>query len=206
MMNKKIYKYLFMIISILFLLSTEKKIYAIPNESEVNAGPIRILYDTIGHYALNYVGNTNHYDYWDAEGKRKLVSKNYKDCLDIVSENNSSAKISKSNNSSRIIKAYLVWESRSQNAWNSKIQFITPSQQIFNISSQIACKDSRTNYAGEEYVGVYTMVTDVTDIVCSNYGGYGTYTVANIPVWNGAGNGVSCGGESVASWQLVVVE
>lgn len=206
MRNVKNFKYLFMIISILLILSIGQIIYAAPNESEVNAGPIRILYDTIGHYALNYTGNTNQYDYWDEKGTSRLVHKNYKDRLDIVSENNSSAEIGKSNNSSRIVKAYLVWESRSKNALKTEIQFVTPSQQIFNISSQIACKDIRTNHAGEEYVGVYTMATDVTDIVCSNYGGYGVYTVANIPVWNGAKDGVACGGESVASWQLIVVE
>ncbi len=195
-----------MIVSVLLILSTGKMIHAIPNELDVNTGPVRMLYDVIGHYALNYTGNTNHYDYWNTNGTGKLVSRNYNDRSDIVSENNSSALIAKSNDNSKIVKAYLVWESRSQEALKKEIQLVTPSQQIFNISSQIACKDVRMNDAGEEYVGVYTMATDVTSIICSDYGGYGTYTVANIPIWNGAGDGVACGGESVASWQLIVVE
>ena len=86
---------------------------------------------------------------------------------------------------------------------------IAPSNVYWNVSAKDGwvTQDTRTNASGEEYVGVYTMAADVTSVVCSEYGGYGTYTVANIPVWNGVQSGeVVCGGESVASWQLIVVE
>lgn len=198
-------KYLLGFLGLLVVLSAGEWMLAAPTVSSINGGPVKLIYDYIGHYELNYTGNTNNYDYWNDSGTSKLVSKTYKDRSDIAS-NNSSATISKADSKSKIVKAYLIWETRSEKGVTDPITLITPNNYGVQIPAQMACKDTRTNNAGQEYVGVYTMATDVTSIVCGPNGGYGTYTVANIPIWDGAGDGIACGGESVASWQLVVVE
>ena len=194
-----------LILFIAFIL-TGKEVSAEENSFEYDGGPIKIIYDFLGHYSLNYTGNTNHYDYWNANGTTKIVSRNYKDRSDISSANNSSASVNPTDDVSTVKKAYLIWESRAENAPTEEIGVITPTGVRKKVVAQWVCQDTRTNAIGEEYVGVYTMVTDVTEIVCSEYGGYGTYTVVNIPVWEGTRDGVTCGGESVASWQLVIVE
>ena len=178
-------------------------------EEQYSGGAVKVIYDYIGHYALNYTGNTNHYDYWSANGTNKLVSNNYKDRADIPSSNNSSASINPTDDKSEIKYAFLLWQSRSEKAPTKAVGFITPNGTMKTVSADRdkICQDTRINARDESYVGVYTMVADVTSIVCSEAGGYGTYTVANIPVWDGVQSGeVVCGGESVASWQLVVVE
>lgn len=207
-MRKNIYSCIVGVFVLLLLFSLTEKMEAAPSVSEINGGPVRLIYDMIGHYELNYIGNTNNYDYWNSSGTSKIVSKKYKDRTDlpIATENNSTAVIRKTDSKSKIVKAFLIWETRSEKGITQSINFLTPNNSINSIIAQYACKDIRTNDAGQEYSAVYTMAADVTNIVCSANGGYGMYTVADIPVWSGAGNGVSCGGESVASWQLVVVE
>ena len=204
----KKWKWLFYTVIMLFFTCSYTSVTKAENRgSNYNGGPIRIIYDAIGHYALNYTGNTNHYDYWNTNGTSKRVNRNYKDRTDISTLNNSTAVINKTDSQSAIKKAYLIWQSRAENAPIEPVVFITPNNSIKGVIAEDVCQDVRTNGAGQEYVGVYTMVADVTSIVCSENGGYGTYTVANIPVWDGVQSGeVSCGGESVASWQLVVVE
>ncbi len=191
---------------LLMAFAVTERMEAAPNISEITSGPIKLIYDYIGHYELNYTGNTNNYDYWNSSGTSRIVSKNYKDRTDIATDNNSSATISKTDSKSKIVKAYLIWETRAEEGTTIPIVFITPNDKKIAVTAAYACKDTRTNNAGQEYSAVYTMATDVTSIVCGSNGGYGTYTVANIPVWEGARSGVTCGGESVASWQLVVVE
>lgn len=194
------------VIGILWIV-VDKTVFADASTETYTGGPIKVVYDYIGHYALNYTGNTNHYDYWNATGTSKLVSRNYKDRTDFSSNNNSSAMISQTDSSSTIKHAFLIWQSRAESAATTQIGFITPTGAKGTCVAEAACKDSRTNANGEEYSVVYTMVADVTDVVCSENGGYGTYTVANIPVWDGVQEGeVVCGGESVASWQLIIVE
>ena len=180
---------------------------SIVNAKEYDGGPIKVIYDFIGHYSLNYTGNTNHYDYWNANGTNRLVNCNYIDRTDIPSSNNSVATIAPTDSESTMKAAYLIWQSRSEAAPLNTIGIVTPTGEKRSIIAKWICQDIRNNASGEEYVGVYTMCAEVTDLVCSEYGGYGTYTVANIPVWDGVQEGeVVCGGESVASWQLVVVE
>lgn len=203
---KKKYRWLAGLFVLLMAFAVTERMEAASNISEINSGPIKLIYDYIGHYELNYTGSTNNYDYWNSSGTSKIVSKNYKDRTDIATDNNSSATVSKTDSKSKIVKAFLIWETRAEEGTTIPIVFITPNDKKIAVTAAYACKDTRTNNAGQEYSAVYTMATDVTSIVCGENGGYGTYTVANIPVWDGAGSGAACGGESVASWQLVVVE
>ena len=100
-------RYLFGIVIVLIAFVMSGNI--VSAEEEYSGGPVKVIYDYIGHYSLNYTGNTNHYDYWNANGTSKLVSRNYKDRTDISTNNNSSAKISKTDSQSTIKKAYLIW-------------------------------------------------------------------------------------------------
>lgn len=204
-LGSKICKCLAGLLVLLFAFIITDMVKAVPSVSQINGGPIKLIYDYIGHYELNYTGNTNNYDYWDASGTSKLVTRTYRDRTDIA-QNNSSATISKTDSNSKIVKAYLIWETRSENGVSDSVLLVTPNNSGKYITADVACKDTRTNASGQKYTAVYTMAAEVTDLVTSTNGGYGTYTVANIPVWEGASGGVACGGESVASWQLVVVE
>ena len=137
------------------------------------------------------------------------MSRNYKDRTDIPGTNNSTAVINPTDNECKIKAAYLFWQSRSEDAPATPIGMISPTGKIktYMADPSRICKDIRFNGEGEEYTAIYTMVAEVTDFVCSDENGYGAYTVANIPVWDGVQTGeVTCGGESVASWQLIVVE
>lgn len=211
-MTEKLYKFKGWMILLIFLLAfvvCDANVDAKENIIEYDGGAKKIIYDVLGHYSLNYTGNTNHYDYWDASGTKKLVSRNYIDRADIAGINNSSASINPTDSKSSIKKAYLIWQSRSEEAPTESIGFVTPTGFKTEICAQKewVCQDSRINAYGEKYTCVYTMCAEVTDIVCGDKGGYGTYTIANIPVWDGVQDGeVVCGGESVASWQLVIVE
>lgn len=198
-------KYLICALSALIVTMTGSAISAVSGASAASGEPIRLAYDLIGHYALNYTGNTNSYQYWDESGTKKLVDNVYKDRSDIP-VNNSSATLTASDSKSMIKRAYLVWETRAEEGITKPVVFYTPSGASRSVRADMSCKDTRTNSSGQTYSAVYTMAADVTSIVNSQYGGYGTYTVANIPVWPGASGGVACGGESVASWQLVVIE
>lgn len=207
MKKKRNSKCLFFLGALVFLTAAMAgNVFASSTETNDTSEPIRLIYDFIGRYSLNFIGNTNHYALWDESGKGQLLSRNYKDRKDLDSKNNSTAVLSPTNDSSKIKKAYLIWETRSKQGSVSTIQLYTPSDLKVEVPAQIVCRDIRKNAAGEEYTGVYCMAADVTSIICSSYGGYGSYTVADIPVWEGALDGVACGGESVASWQLVIVE
>ena len=125
---------------------------------EYDGGAIKVIYDFIGHYSLNYTGNTNHYDYWNANGTSKLVSKNYKDRTEVPGTNNSTATISKTDNQSTIKYAVLIWQSRSESAPTASIGIVSPTGKTKTYMADWVCQDTRTNANGEEYVGVYTMV------------------------------------------------
>ncbi len=170
--------------------------------------PVNLLYNFMGRYEFNYTGNTNHFDSWWTGSEQKIVSLNYKDRVDIASENNSTGKLIPRASDARIARAFLIWETRTSRGVNTPIQLYTPDNMWYDIFAQYACVDTRTDPGNAwSYHSMYCMAADITEVVKN--AGYGNYTVANIPVWQGLeeGDGTEgTGGESVASWQLLIVE
>ena len=74
--KKKIGTCLVGLFALLLAFAGTERMEAAPNPSELNGGPVKLIYDYIGHYELNYTGNTNNYDYWNSSGTSKIVSKN----------------------------------------------------------------------------------------------------------------------------------
>lgn len=170
-------------------------------------GAVRLLNDYKGRYKLNFTGNTNHFDQWDDDSEELYVTRNFKDRSDIPSENNSTGMLTRGAEDARIAKAFLIWETRASSGVNTPVYLYAPNNTRHSIPAQAACVDTRTDPSGSwSYNSLYCMAADVTDIVQS--AGYGAYTVANIPVWQKTAGAVdyNTGGESIASWQLIIVE
>lgn len=161
----------------------------------------------IGRYRLNYTGNTNHYANWNTNGTY-YYGQNY--VYDDVGGwgNSSTAKLDASTTKSKIKYAYLVWETRAPEGASAPIAFLTPKGGQWIMPTYVV-NDWRDSGNGSwAYSTMYCMATDVTAIVQN--AGYGNYSVCNIPRWDANkykdGNGVTPGGESPGSWQLIVVE
>lgn len=154
-----------------------------------------LLDSVVGRYNLNYTGNTN------AFSKRMDgISYVYQDVPGW--SNSSSATLTHTAGASRIKYAFLVWEVfiGAPNPQDS-IYLKTPNGATYRKSPDYVVSDWRSaadNPPSWAYSTMYCMAADVTSIVQS--AGYGTYSVCNIPYK------ASEGGESSASWQLVVVE
>lgn len=154
-----------------------------------------LLDSAVGRYNLNYTGNTNAFS--KAMDGIKYV---YRDVPGW--SNSSSATLTRTPGASRIKYAFLVWEVfiGAPNPQDS-IYLKTPNGATYRKSPDYAVNDWRSaadNPPSWAYSTMYCMAADVTTIVQN--AGYGTYSVCNIPY------GESQGGESSASWQLVVVE
>lgn len=163
----------------------------------------KLLINTaIGRYKLNYTGNTNHYAFWNGETGREIVNNIYNDAG--IGMNSSTATLTKTSGASGIVKAFLVWETRAPEGTSQAIGFITPSGGRYSIAPAYAINDWRVvgNNPGQK--SMYCMAAEVTTYV--QQGGYGAYTVCNIPRWYWGENGDTGGGESPGSWQLIVVE
>lgn len=164
-----------------------------------------LISSVVGRYQLNYTGNTNHYATWNTEGEPlgNVIYNDFGKYLD-----SSTANLSPSSGASKIKSAFLVWETRAPEGARSKIRFVTPKGENYNISPTYAINDWRDSGNGSwAYSTMYCMATDVTAIVQN--AGYGNYTVANIPRWvptSTDSSGKYPGGESPGSWQLIVVE
>lgn len=180
--------------------------------ADTKSGTERTLIDNVvGRYRLTYIGNTNHYANWNTNGTF-YYGQNYiynDPKYNNVYTDSSTAKLSKSKNGSRIKYAYLVWETRAPEGVTTKIGFITPNGKKLAILPQYAVNDWRDSGNGSwAYSTMYCMATDVTEIVRN--AGYGDYSVCNIPRWDANnykdGNGITPGGESPGSWQLIIVE
>lgn len=154
-----------------------------------------LLDSVVGRYKLNYTGNTN------AFSKRMDgISYTYNDAGNWG--NSSSATLTPTSGASGIKYAFLVWEVfiGAPNPTNPVV-LISPDGRVRNIPAQYAVNDWRSaadNPPSWAYSTMYCMAANVTGIVQD--AGYGTYSVCNIPYSE------SQGGESSASWQLVVVE
>lgn len=162
---------------------------------------VQLLDEYVGRYKLSYTGNTNHFASWNNFGTAPVGNANY--IYNDVSGNvnSSTAILSRTTGANGIKYAFLVWETRSPRGATDPVGFIMPDGQKTLIFPTYAINDWRDSGNGSwAYQTMYCMATDVTSIV--QRAGYGSYTVCNIPRYNG-GTG---GGESPGSWQLIVVE
>ena len=166
---------------------------------------------TVGRYALNYTGNINVYS---------SPSPGYDDesyCSQTLPgwSNSSMATLHGDNNTTHIVKAYLIWETRKRyNKDDSNANHVTfimhDGRSGANIYPDWVYVDDRSSryVSGWEQSRprIYCNVADVTTIV-KTYG-YGDYYVANIPVCRASDlwEQDTGGGGTPTGWQLIVVE
>ena len=165
---------------------------------------------TVGRYALNYTGNINVYS---------SPSPGYDDesyCSQTLPgwSNSSMATLQGDNNTTHIVKAYLIWETRkryNKDDYNANhVRFIMRDGNGANIYPNWVYVDDRSSryVSGWEQSRprIYCNVADVTTIV-KTYG-YGDYYVANIPVCRASDlwEQDTGGGGTPTGWQLIVVE
>ena len=172
-------------------------------------GSFMLLNGLVGQYKLNYTGNTNHYASWENATGRTHVNHVYNESpWGPQGANCSSATLQNTNGASRIVKAYLVWETRAKVPHGSVyfLRYKNGAPSGASVASQYAVNDIR-DVGGNIYRSMYVMAADVTDFVATaDNNGYGTYAVANIPQFQFGDGGDRGGGEAPGSWQLVVVE
>ena len=165
---------------------------------------------TVGRYALNYTGNINVYSS-PSPGNDDVSY-----CCQTLPgwPNSSMGTLYGDNNTTKVVKAYLIWETRKRyNQYDEKanhVRFIMRDGNGMNIYPDRVYVDDRSS----QYVSgweqprprVYCNVADVTNIV-QTYG-YGDYYVANIPVCRASDlwEQDTGGGGTPTGWQLIVVE
>ena len=165
----------------------------------------------IGRYSLNYTGNINVYSSPspgnDDESYRSQTLPGW--------SNSSMGTLYGDNNTTKVVKAYLIWETRKRynkddNNANHVTFIMHDGRSGINIYPDRVYVDDRSS----QYVSgweqprprVYCNVADVTNIV-QTYG-YGDYYVANIPVCSASDlwEQDTGGGGTPTGWQLIVVE
>ena len=165
----------------------------------------------VGRYGLNYTGNINVYSS-PSPGSDDI---SYRSQTLPVWSNSSMGTLYGDNNTTKVVKAYLIWETRKRydrydNNANHVSFIMRDGRTRWNIYPDRVYVDDRSS----QYVSgweqprprVYCNVADVTNIV-QTYG-YGDYYVANIPVclasdlWEQD----TGGGGTPTGWQLIVVE
>ena len=166
---------------------------------------------TVGRYALNYTGNINVYS--SPSSRNDDISY----CSQILPgwSNSSMGTLCGDNNSTKVVKAYLIWETRKRyNQYDENtnhVCFITHDARTYwNIYPDRVFVDDRSS----QYVSgweqsrprIYCNVADVTTIVRTY--GYGNYYVANIPVCHASDlwEQDTGGGGTPTGWQLIVIE
>ena len=176
--------------------------------------PLELSGTLIGKYQINYTGNLNYFNAATpsyelsgknrtfAEEKKRLADEGHVNVLKGY-ENSSTSKLSNSyGGNGKIAKAYLVWESRSSSA--GTVTFLTPDGKEHTVKANKKYHDLRP---GDGNLGdkgdvpcMYSYAKDVTNLVKSKP--YGKYSVCDIKEWTYDGHG----GESMCTWQVVVVE
>lgn len=165
---------------------------------------------TVGRYGLNYTGNINVYSS-PSTGNDDI---SYLSQTLPVWSNSSMGTLYGDNNTTHIVKAYLIWETRkryNKDDYNANhVRFIMRDGNGANIYPNWVYVDDRSSryVSGWEQSRprIYCNVADVTNIVRAY--GYGDYYVANIPVclasdlWEQD----TGGGGTPTGWQLIVVE
>ena len=167
-------------------------------------------YTTVGRYGLNYTGNINVYSS-PSSGNDDI---SYLSQTLPVWSNSSMGTLYGDNNTTHIVKAYLIWETRkryNKDDYNANhVRFIMRDGNGANIYPNWVYVDDRSSryVSGWEQSRprIYCNVADVTTIV-KTYG-YGDYYVANIPVCRATDlwEQDTGGGGTPTGWQLIVVE
>ena len=165
---------------------------------------------TVGRYGLNYTGNINVYSS-PSSGNDDI---SYLSQTLPVWSNSSMGTLYGDNNTTHIVKAYLIWETRkryNKDDYNANhVRFIMRDGNGANIYPNWVYVDDRSSryVSGWEQSRprIYCNVADVTTIV-KTYG-YGDYYVANIPVCRATDlwEQDTGGGGTPTGWQLIVVE
>ena len=166
---------------------------------------------TVGRYALNYTGNINVY----SSPSPRYDDESYCSQTLLGWSNSSMATLHGDNNTTHIVKAYLIWETRKRyNKDDSNANHVTfimhDGRSGANIYPDWVYVDDRSSryVSGWEQSRprIYCNVADVTTIV-KTYG-YGDYYVANIPVCRASDlwEQDTGGGGTPTGWQLIVVE
>ena len=166
---------------------------------------------TVGRYALNYTGNINVY----SSPSPRYDDESYCSQTLLGWSNSSMATLHGDNNTTHIVKAYLIWETRKRyNKDDSNANHVTfimhDGRSGANIYPDWVYVDDRSSryVSGWEQSRprIYCNVADVTTIV-KTYG-YGDYYVANIPVCRATDlwEQDTGGGGTPTGWQLIVVE
>ena len=166
---------------------------------------------TVGRYALNYTGNINVYSS-PSPGNDDVT---YRSQTLRGWSNSSMGTLYGDNNTTKVVKAYLIWETRKRynkddNNANHVTFIMHDPRTYWNIYPDRVYVDDRSS----QYVSgweqprprVYCNVADVTNIV-QTYG-YGDYYVANMPVCSASDlwEQDTGGGGTPTGWQLIVVE
>ena len=166
---------------------------------------------TVGRYALNYTGNINVYSS-PSPGNDDV---SYRSQTLPGLPNSSMGTLYGDNNTTKVVKAYLIWETRKRynkddNNANHVTFIMHDARTYWNIYPDRVYVDDRSS----QYVSgweqprprVYCNVADVTNIV-QTYG-YGDYYVANMPVCSASDlwEQDTGGGGTPTGWQLIVVE
>ncbi len=176
--------------------------------------PVELSGTLIGKYQLNYTGNLNYFNSATpsyelsgknrtfAEEKKRLANEGHVTAFRGY-ENSSTSKLSNSyGGSGKIAKAYLVWQSRSSSA--GTVTLLTPDGKEHTVKANKKYHDLRpgdTNLGDKGQIScMYSYAKDVTNLVKKKP--YGKYSVCDIKEWTYDGHG----GESMCTWQLVVVE
>lgn len=187
----------------------------------------------VGRYQINYTGNVNYYRIMDSmeeasnpgTGTNKATNDRKQAAAKALGLGAKAEKITNSTNAAlkkgsgtngTVVKAYLVWETRSKKGATDSIALVRPDGTAKKVKAAYAAKDVRGCYKKENgvftkefdwrYSTMYTAYADVTSFVQADANPYGTYSVCNLPIWKYGENSDEGLGESISAWQLVIVE
>ena len=213
-----IYKIILCVLFVISALLFSDKVMAGGAASEIQKNVFNVLpvgqndeNTTVGRYALNYTGNINVY----SSPSPRYDDESYCSQTLLGWSNSSMATLHGDNNTTHIVKAYLIWETRKRyNKDDSNANHVTfimhDGRSGANIYPDWVYVDDRSSryVSGWEQSRprIYCNVADVTTIV-KTYG-YGDYYVANIPVCRASDlwEQDTGGGGTPTGWQLIVVE
>ncbi len=170
----------------------------------------------VGRFQFNYTGNINYYSAPSLGSDDIQMLNNV-----LTGYETSSMGTLYGDGNTRIVKAYLFWETRKRyNKWDENsnhVCFVMRDGAWLNIyPDRVYVDDRKSEFVGGAWANsrprVYCNVADVTSIVRAY--GYGDYYVANIPIcragdlYGSNSDAVSDtgGGGTPGGWQLIVVE
>lgn len=173
----------------------------------------------VGRYQFNYTGNINYYSAPSSGSDDIQMLNNV-----LTGYETSSMGTLYGDGNTRIVKAYLFWETRKRyNKWDENSNHVAfmyrANQGIYGMNiypDHVYVDDRKSEFVGGAWANsrprIYCNIADVTSIVQAY--GYGDYYVANIPIcrsgdlYGSTSDAVSDtgGGGAPGGWQLIVVE